>query len=90
MCFETNQTGKTDKTILSSVKELFRAMMPLFNNQSKTVITPLLATGFQVKSFFFRTGNLLILLCSLFGKMIKSNYFQIANVNKWGYKVTFT
>ncbi len=32
----------------NDVKEIFRAMMPAFNNANKSVITPLLATGHQV------------------------------------------
>ncbi len=37
------------KRLSDDVQEIFRAMMPVFNNENKTVITPLLATGNQVR-----------------------------------------
>ena len=46
MCFERNAMKAPD--IFGAVEDMFRAMQPLFNNQTKTVITPLLATGCQV------------------------------------------
>ena len=46
LCFERQNRGTVE--ILDAVKEIFRAMMPIFNNENKSIITPLLATGFQV------------------------------------------
>jgi hypothetical protein len=50
VCFE--KTVRNAVTHDKAVSEVFRAMMPVFNNCSKSVITPLLATGCQV-SFVF-------------------------------------
>ena len=49
MCFET-KTRRSSSTldVYENVKEIFRAMMPIFKNENKSVITPLLCTGCQV------------------------------------------
>lgn len=47
LCFEQPANAKT-KPSQETVRGLFRALMPIFNNQNKSVITPLLATGSQV------------------------------------------
>lgn len=47
LCFEVSSRMK-EGTIYENVKEIFRAMMPIFNNENKSVITPLLCTGCQV------------------------------------------
>ena len=36
-----------------SVGDIFRAMMPVFNNENKSVITPLLATRIKVSSILY-------------------------------------
>ena len=48
LCFERKMRDTVD--VLDAVKEIFRAMMPIFNNENKSIITPLLATGFQVST----------------------------------------
>jgi len=45
--------------LTEAVKEVFRAMMPAFNNVNKTVITPLLATGHQVSDIFYSMRHIL-------------------------------
>ncbi|KAK3591628.1 hypothetical protein CHS0354_013812 [Potamilus streckersoni] len=45
LCFERRRGS--DLTLPQQVAEMFRVFVPVFNNQDKTVITPLLATGHQ-------------------------------------------
>ena len=63
MCYERGfrrvmQDGPQQDHVV--VKEIFRAMMPIFNNKNKTVITPLLATGDQVLHFIVFTPHFLM------------------------------
>ena len=46
-----------------AVKEVFRAMMPAFNNMNKTVITPLLGTGHQVSTNVLNYKSNLYKMC---------------------------
>ncbi|KAL4237274.1 hypothetical protein ACF0H5_001993 [Mactra antiquata] len=47
LCFERNRQGLS---VPAQIREMFRAFVPVFNNQDHTVITPLLATGHQHQS----------------------------------------
>ncbi|XP_012942474.1 uncharacterized protein LOC101852264 [Aplysia californica] len=44
VCFEINRDGAT---IADQMSMVFRAMMPIFNGNESTIITPILATGCQ-------------------------------------------
>ncbi|XP_046569824.1 uncharacterized protein LOC124278124 [Haliotis rubra] len=48
VCFERSRRAKAG-TVAQQISTMFRAMTPIFNNEDTTVITPLLATGNQVR-----------------------------------------
>ncbi|ELT94093.1 hypothetical protein CAPTEDRAFT_227952 [Capitella teleta] len=48
VCFERLFKYR-EKTLRESVEQMFRALFPAFNNENKSVITPLLMTGCQQK-----------------------------------------
>ncbi|GFN81164.1 collagen alpha-6(vi) chain [Plakobranchus ocellatus] len=51
VCFEFKRYGDYEgDLLLAQLSDMFRAMMPIFNNHETTVITPLLATGCQGQS----------------------------------------
>lgn len=52
ICFEKLRNLKTANHLDVAVRDVFRAMMPVFNNENRSVITPLLATGSQVAIYF--------------------------------------
>ena len=47
VCFERARINR-DQTVQEAIEEMFRALFPAFNNENKSVITPLLGTGYQV------------------------------------------
>ena len=81
MCFERSFAAPKD--LSTSINDMFRAMQPIFNNQNKSVITPLLATGCQVSVissniFFYisKQGGIRLWCCKGL-KMILLATFQI-------------
>ena len=66
LCFERHiQTCFENVSTLDAVKDVFRAMMPIFNNHNKSVITPLLATGDQVSNLIHNLRRVCVALRGL-------------------------